>query len=195
MKNSLKKTINNKQKEEFNCQNRFSYVVTTILNETPKGTKMFRDVPDIVEIFISTFDFFKEGRMLYRINRTIEGSGKVVYNGMSEYYVNTAVKDRSTDGLSHIADLMEMFVESDRYDYEKFPKTSERKHQFKNTEDGVREMSEGIQMLIDNKEKETKVVDIMNVMEAFGVTVEKAMDSLKIPQDQRKVYAGLLQDR
>ncbi len=37
--------------------------------------------------------------------------------------------------MSDIADLMEIFVESDRYDFIKFPKTSERKNQFKNTEE------------------------------------------------------------
>ena len=116
----------------------------------------------------------------------------VVYNGMREYYVNAKVKDRSTKELADIADLMEIFVESDRYDYEKFPKTSERKHQFKNTEEGVKKMSDGIQALIDKKEQETKVIDIKNVMKAFGVTVEKAMESLEIPQGERPIYAGLI---
>ena len=146
---------------------------------------------------------FKEGKMYYRINRVIEASGTVVYNGMSEYYVNAAVKDRSTEEMSKITDLMEIFVDSDRYDYEKFPKTSERKNQFKNTEGGMRAMNDGIQALIDRevhkkeqeKERQTRVIDIRNVMESFGVTIEKAMDSLKIPQTDRATYAGLVQEK
>lgn len=167
-----------------------------LLNKTPKGTKKFKDVPDVVEIFISAFDVFGEGKMWYKIDRMISGTGKVVHNGMREYYVNAKIKDRSTKELSDIADLMEIFVESDRYDYEKFPNTSERKHQFKNTQEGVKAMSDSIQALIDaereEQNKETKIVDIKNVMEAFGVTVEKAMDSLKIPQAQRATYAGMI---
>ena len=31
-----------------------------------------------------------------------------------------------------------------------------------------------------------------NVMESFGMTVEKAMESLKIPQGERTIYAGLI---
>ena len=167
-----------------------------MLNETPKGTKKFRDVPDVIEIFISAFDVFGKEKMWYKIDRVISGTNDVVYNGMREYYVNAKVKDRSTKKLADIADLMEIFVESDRYDYEKFPKTSERKHQFKNTEEGVKKMSDGIQALIDKKaeeaEQKTKVVDIKNVMKAFGVTVEKAMESLEIPQGERSIYAGLI---
>ena len=167
-----------------------------MLNETPKGTKKFRDVPDVIEIFISAFDVFGKEKMWYKIDRVISGTNDVVYNGMREYYVNAKVKDRSTKELADIADLMEIFVESDRYDYVKFPKTSERKHQFKNTEEGVKKMSDGIQALIDKgkqeQEQETKVVDIKNVMKAFGVTVEKAMESLEIPLGERPIYAGLI---
>ena len=154
-------------------------------------------------IFISKFDMFKEGKMYYKINRVIEASGTVVYNGMSEYYVNAAVKDRSTEAMSDITDLMEIFVDSDKYDYKKFPKTSERKNQFKNTEEGLRAMNDGIQALIDKevrkevrkKEQETLVTSIRNVMESLGVTIEKAMDFLKIPQADRATYAGLVQEK
>ena len=163
-----------------------------MLNETPKGTRKFRDVPDVIVIFISAFDVFAEGQMWYEVDRVIRGTDKVVHNGMREYYVNAKVKDRSTKELSDIADLMEIFVESDRYDYEKFPKTSERKHQFKDTEEGVKKMSDGIQALLDKKEQETKVNAIMNVMESFGVTLEKAMESLKIPLAERTIYASMI---
>ena len=164
-------------------------------NEMPSGTK-FEDAPDVVIIFISKFDVFKEGKMLYVVDRVLRDSGTVVYNGMSEYYVNAAVQDRSTDKLADIADLMEIFVDSDKYDYRKFPKTSERKKQFKKTEKGVRAMSEGIQELIDKKADEARQKTILeaikNVMESFGVTAEKAMESLKVPQSKWATYAGLL---
>lgn len=33
---------------------------------------------------------------------------------------------------------------------------------------------------------------IRDIMESFGVTIEKAMESLKIPVEQRDMYAGLV---
>ena len=164
-----------------------------ILNETPSGTKKFRDVPDVVVIFISKFDMFKKGKMYYKINRVIESSGTVVHNGMSEYYVNAAVKDRSTEAMSKIADLMEIFVDSDRYDYEKFPKTSERKNQFRNTEEGMKAMNDGIEALIDKETQKTTANHLKNIMEKFKYTLEQAMDVLSIPQTDRATYAGLVQ--
>ena len=138
-----------------------------MLNETPKGTRKFKDVPDVVVIFISRFDVFQKGRMFYEVERTLKGLDEVVYNGMREYYVNAAIKDRSTEGMADITDLMEIFVESDRYDFKKFPKVSERKHQFKNTEEGVKAMSDGLQDLLDKKakeqERETLLTSIKNL--------------------------------
>ena len=40
--------------------------------------------------------------------------------------------------------------------------------------------------------QDTMVSAIRNVMESFGVSEERAMDSLKIPQNQRATYAGLI---
>ena len=45
---------------------------------------------------------------------------------------------------------------------------------------------------INAERQETTVTYIRNIMESLGVTVDKAMDSLKIPQTQRDTYAGLI---
>ena len=45
---------------------------------------------------------------------------------------------------------------------------------------------------VNAKERETLVSSIRNVMDSFGVTLEKAMDSLRIPQTQRQTYAALV---
>ena len=41
-------------------------------------------------------------------------------------------------------------------------------------------------------EQKTLLQAIKNVMESFGVSVEKAMDSLKVPNDQRAHYESLI---
>ena len=113
-------------------------------------------------------------------------------------YVNAAIKDRSTEGMADITDLMEIFVESDRYDFKKFPKVSERKHQFKNTEEGVKAMSDGLQDLLDKKakeqERETLLTSIKNLMNNLKLSLDQAMDALSIPQGERATYAGLLKN-
>ena len=45
---------------------------------------------------------------------------------------------------------------------------------------------------INAERQETTVIHIRDIMDSFGVTVEKAMDSLKIPSAQRDTYARLV---
>ena len=45
------------------------------------------------------------------------------------------------------------------------------------------------------KEKETTASHLRDVMESFGVPLDKAMDSLKIPPSPRATYAELVRNR
>ena len=45
---------------------------------------------------------------------------------------------------------------------------------------------------VDERVRTEKAVDIENVMESLGVSLEKAMDILKISSSQRDLYAGLV---
>ena len=112
-------------------------LVTT--NITDPGDK-FKDVPDVIIIFISRFDVFKSGKALYHVDRVVRETGEIVDNGFYEIYVNAEVNDNSD-----VARLMEIFTKDDAYDDVKFPATSSRKRLFKHTEEGVSEMCEIIE--------------------------------------------------
>ena len=99
----------------------------------------FRDIPDVISVFISKFDVFKQGKAIYHVERIIKETGQTVYNGTQEIYINAEVDD-----ASDIARLMKVFVDNNYYD-DKFPATSERKRIFKTTEEGVNEMCEIIE--------------------------------------------------
>ena len=191
-KPGAKVNIEVQRADDDDHQRRVRYNASVITaNETPKGAD-FKDVADVVAIFISEFDVFGEGEAYYHIKRVIEKSGTEVFNGFSEYYVNAAVKDRSTKELSDITDLMEIFVDNDRYDYEKFPKLSRRKDQLANTKEGQEVMSREIQRLMDEEKQQTLVQTIINLMDSMKWTVEQTMEAMKIPPEQRSMYEGLV---
>ena len=64
---------------------------------------------------------------------------------------------------------------------------------FKEDEKGVAAMCKVMEDMRNEIAKKTKIDDIKNVMESFGVTIEKAMESLKIPVADRAIYAGIIQ--
>lgn len=126
-------------------QKRVRYNTSCITaNITEPGTK-FKGVPNVIGIYISKFDMFHAGKTIYHVERVIRETGEVVDNGLQEIYVNTKIDD-GTD----IAELMRIFTETDRYDFEKFPRVSSRKKQFKESEGGKEEVCD----LVENYAKE-----------------------------------------
>lgn len=105
-------------------------------NITDPGTK-FKNVPNVISIFISKFDIFKKKKTVYHVDRVVRESGEVVDNGYREIYVNTKIDDGSD-----VAELMRIYKKRDAYDYRKFPKTSKRKEEFIKVERGKGEMCE-----------------------------------------------------
>ena len=87
-------------------------------------------------VFISKFDIFEGNLPLYHINRVVRETGKIVSNGFEEVYVNTKIKNDS-----EVSELMEVFASDNIYN-SKFPKTSEMKHRYKETEGGLDVMCE-----------------------------------------------------
>ena len=117
-------------------------------NKTPKSVK-FRDVAKIISIFISKFDIFGDGLPIYHVDRVVRETKKVRKNGLTEIYVNAAVKKRDTTLNTNVSDLMELFTDRDSLDYDKFPEFSKRKNTFTNTEEGVYEMCEKVEKYFD----------------------------------------------
>ena len=108
-------------------------------NLTDPGSK-FKQVPDVIIVFISKFDVFKSNKSLYHVDRVIRETGEIIDNGFTEIYVNAEIDDKSD-----VSELMNVFVKDKAYNDLKFPVTSACKRKYKTTEEGVREMCEIIE--------------------------------------------------
>jgi predicted transposase/invertase (TIGR01784 family) len=122
-------------------------ILTT--NVCDPGTK-FENVPDVTVVFISKFDIFDGNLPLYHVDRVVRETGKTVDNGFEEVYVNTKVKDDS-----EVSELMEVFVTDTAYN-SKFPKTSDGKRRYKETERGLDVMCEIMERLTTEARDEGK---------------------------------------
>jgi len=94
----------------------------------------FRNIPEVIIIYISQHDFLKQGKTVYHVKKTICETGKILDDGESNIYANTEVDDGSD-----IAALMQCFLEKDPDD-PKFPKVNQRVYELKHTEGGISTM-------------------------------------------------------
>ncbi len=151
--------------------------------EAEKGTR-FKDLPDVCVVYITEHDFLHGGRTIYHVDKILRENGSLIDDGSSVIYVNTTVNDGSA-----ISDLMRCFMQKTVND-PRFPRLSERVHQYKNTEKGAAEMCEELERYIDEitEEMQTKVVQL----QASNSEKDRALfENSKIISEKDKEIARL----
>ena len=87
-------------------------------------------------MYISEFDIFKRGRVIYHVDSEIRETQEKVDDGLERVFVNTAVKDGTT-----ISEYMDCFLQKE-IDNAKFPKLTNRVYYLKHEEGGVNAVCE-----------------------------------------------------
>ena len=144
-------------------------------NKTPKSVK-FRDVARIISIFISRFDIFGDGLPIYHVDRVVRETQKIRKNGLTEIYVNAAVKKRDNALNANVSDLMALFTDRDSLDYGKFPEFSRRKNAFTMTE-----MCEKVEKLFNSRLQQAKLNDLFGYVVRGGMSLDFAAKEANLP--------------
>ena len=92
-------------------QRRVRYNTSCITaNITDPGTK-FKDVPNVIGIYISKFDMFQSGKTVYHIDRVVRETGDVQDNGLQEIYVNTKIDDGTDIGTEGSEEYYQEYIQ------------------------------------------------------------------------------------
>ena len=147
----------------------------------------FNKLPETYVIFITENDVIGKGKPIYRIDRRIDDTDELFGDGEHIIYVNGAYKDASTE----LGKLMHDFFCTDPDDMH-YRELANKVRYFKEDEKGVAAMCKVMEDMRNEADERRAIADIKSVMESFGVTIEKAMEALKIPVTQWDRYAGLV---
>lgn len=120
---------------------RFNASMITVRDSEPG--EHFRDIKDVVVIYVSETDVLGLGKTVYHIEKRIRETGTLVDDGFSEIFVNAEINDGS-----EIASLMGHFLEED-VDDPKFPNISKEVKRLKTTEGGLQTMCELLKDYVD----------------------------------------------
>jgi predicted transposase/invertase (TIGR01784 family) len=152
LENGVYVNVEVQKRDDDDHQARVRYNAAVIAaNETPKGVK-FEDIARIIVIYISKFDIYKSGLPIYHVDRTIRETGQKPENGFDEIYVNATAKKYDTELNRNVSDLMDLFVDRETLNVEKFPAFSKQKNAFTNTEKGEIAMCEKVQKEFESME-------------------------------------------
>ena len=113
---------------------RFNASVITVRDS--QTDEKFEKTINLIVVYISEFDIFKRGRVIYHVDSVIRETQEKVDDGLERVFVNTAVKDGTT-----ISEYMDCFLQKE-IDNAKFPKLTNRVHYLKHEEGGVNAVCE-----------------------------------------------------
>lgn len=111
----------------------FFNVSHVLVRESEKGTK-FKDLPDVVVIYIMRTDFFRKDKLVYHMEFVLRETGEVQENGIRMIFLNASKVDDSA-----ISRLLQNMQKKDVDDPE-FPKLTQRVKYLKNEQKGVCQM-------------------------------------------------------
>ncbi len=146
----------------------------------------FDELPDTYTIFITENDIYEKGLPFYSIERMNLATNELFNDGEHILYVNGSYR-----GDDEIGNLMHDFSCSDPDDMIN-QDLADRTRYYKETEEGVSAVCKVMEDMRLEKERETRLNDIKNIMESFKLSVEQAMDALKIPASERSMYMSKL---
>ena len=155
-------------------------------NRTPKGVE-FKDVAQVIVIFISKFDIFKDGFPIYHVDRVIRETGKTRTDGFTEIYVNAAVKNYDDELNANVSELMALFTDREKLNSEKFPEFSKRKNELVNTGKGEIKMCEVFEQFARERMLDLLFEEVQDGAVKIAYAAKKANLSLEEFKDQMKL--------
>lgn len=146
----------------------------------------FEELPDTYTIFITEKDFYDKGEALYPIERINLATREAFNDGEHILYVNGEYR-----GDSELGRLMHDFNCTNADDMN-FDLMAERTRYLKENPEGVKEMSRIGDEIYKEAEEKRLLQDIRNLMDTMKLSVEQAMDALKVPDYDKEKYAARL---
>ena len=170
------------------------YAASIISDYFFKGDQTYDSVPELYIFYISETDIWKKGKTCYRIRKFLEDFDTPYNDGLHMYYINAAIDDGSA-----IASLMKYFKTADANDRSQ-GNLSKRINTIKTQKEGSTFMDELLKEALNIGKAEGKAEgkfeatlnNLKNIMESLNMPIDKAMDILKTPPEERQLYKDLL---
>lgn len=172
-------------------EKRMLYYASSIINDYFfKGDQTYDSVPELHIFYISETDIWHRGKTYYPVLKHLDDLTTPYDDGLHMYYINAEVNDNS-----EIANLMQFFKTADAND-DSQGSLSKRITTLKTKKEGLTFMDDLIKEFYDagaDKGKvEATLKNLKSLMATCKCSVDKAMDLLETPAEERQHYRDLL---
>ena len=152
-----------------------------------KAQQNFKEMHESYVIFITENDVMGDGLPLYHIDRVIRENGKSFQDGSHIIYVNGSYKN-DEDPVGRLMHDFGCRRASDMF----YTELANQVKYYKETEGGREIMCKAVDDLAENRRLDSLAECIKNLMETMTLTLEEAMNALKVTEADRKVLSKRL---
>lgn len=183
---------------QYDLERRTRYYQQKIDARTLRKGAHYRDLPDSYVIFVCTFDYFQRGFAVYRKKSVLENCMDIEYNDGSHVFILNS-KFSVNNASADICEFLQFLQSNDST----APYESELTREVVSAVNEVRNDTarEGIYMTLAMKmdesreegRKEGQLLALKKMMKNLGLSAQKAMDAMEIPEANQSDYLALLE--
>lgn len=113
---------------------RVRFNASSITVKDSLSNEKFKQIEDVIVVYISQFDIFKGKQVIYHVDNVIRETGERVDDGLERVFANTQIKDGTM-----VSEYLDCFLKKE-INNSKFPELTKRMNYLKHQEGGLQAM-------------------------------------------------------
>ncbi len=170
LKNRGKCNVEVQRSDSDDHLRRVRFNASSITVRDSETKQKFKETEDVIVVYISQFDIFKENRAIYHVDSVIRETGEAVADGLERVFVNTQVKDNTT-----ISEYLDCFLRKEVNNC-KFPEFTKRMNYLKHQEGGLQTVCEVMERYEKKAVAEANVKAIKKMISEYHATRESILE-------------------
>ena len=130
----------------------------------------FREIEDIIVVYISKFDIFNSNRVIYHVDSVVRETGYVINDGLIRVFANAQVKDGTI-----VSEYLDCFMKKE-VNNSRFPELTKRMNYLKHQEGGLQAVCEVMERYEKNAAEEANIKAIKKMINEYHATKESILE-------------------
>ena len=130
----------------------------------------FREIEDIIVVYISKFDIFNSNRVIYHVDSVVRETGYVINDGLIRVFANAQVKDGTI-----VSEYLDCFMKKE-VNNSRFPELTKRMNYLKHQEGGLQAVCEVMERYEKKAAEEANIKAIKKMINEYHATKESILE-------------------
>lgn len=149
---------------------RVRFNVSSIAVKDSQMGQKFREIEDIIVVYISKFDIFNANRVIYHVDSVVRETGCAIDDGLMRVFANAQIKDGTI-----ASEYLDCFLKKE-VNNASFPELTKRMNYLKHQEGGLQAVCEVMERYEKKAAEEANIKAIKKMIHEYHATKESILE-------------------